>query len=172
VEAYPHLFAEIGREQPRIYAYFSVHDPGLSVSEYSHLLPEAQFGFLRKGTFSLAGDRMDLTRCIWTVVFVRSELNGLVFTFLIQGIKPVSLVNRQGRFVPVYLNADMPQKTTISIAHLVRRACLHCGKNGCKLWYCKPCKQDGGAFFYCSRKCQRHDWGMHKLLCFFAPLSK
>ena len=163
-DAYPFVYDVVGCERPGITACAFEHECGGAAGQFFSVPLKQKFGFLGKGTFSIVDQLGDED---WVVARIYSELTGDVFLFLIRGIRAVRLIDCDGQFRPIYSNMHMPRdrNSWFNVVHFVRRACLHCGATGCKLLKCKPCKEASGAFYYCSRECQRAHWKWHKPLC-------
>ena len=57
--------------------------------------------------------------------------------------------------------AGMNVRTRIINGVVIERVCALCSKKECKLSHCSKCR----AVYYCSKECQKADWGRHKAEC-------
>lgn len=49
--------------------------------------------------------------------------------------------------------------------------CAHCGVQ-CSSLKCSKCRLADVSVYYCSRKCQRDDWAVHRSFCFKCPMKR
>eukprot|EP01121_Diplochlamys_sp_Union-15-3_P000356 TRINITY_DN10333_c0_g1_i1.p1 TRINITY_DN10333_c0_g1~~TRINITY_DN10333_c0_g1_i1.p1 ORF type:complete len:736 (+),score=107.81 TRINITY_DN10333_c0_g1_i1:324-2210(+) len=103
-----------------------------------------------------------------TLVALKSLCNLVLGRNLNQLIEKSVLQNLQQRSKAIIEKSDTDEQckkcATLLLQvvdkHLQAKSCFLCGKTS-PLNACARCK----AIYYCSKECQRDDWGRHKLLC-------